>query len=407
MLKDIFQNFWSPTLYRTTCKLAEDDEAKRRLDQGATVAIVLMDLTAVFDTVDHPSLLEQISRDGDSGKALDWMMYRAKSICLDNKTDGPGFILLGFQILPELKLFLFLIFLLIYSLTVVGNILILVTVSANNSLHSPMYFFLGNLSFLEIWYTTNTVPTMLGGFLSGNITLSLACCVIQLNIFGWLAITECFLLTLMAYDRYMAICYPLHYSKFMSQRLCLVLVQCTWAAGFLIAMITSILIYQLNFPAHNRIDHFFCDNMPLLKSSCSDIYIAEMFCVVVSFTVTPIPFLLIVVSYVYIIVAIIRIPSATGRQKAFSTCSSHLLVVAMYFGTLIALYVAPSTGYSLNINKALSLLYTVATPMLNPVIYTLRNKDIQGAMKITFQIICSRHGDGPSQLVFCHAKTTF
>ncbi|XP_069098146.1 olfactory receptor 11A1-like [Pleurodeles waltl] len=335
------------------------------------------------------------------------MVQRAEYICFENTTNVPGFILLGFQILPELKPFLFVIFLLIYLLTVVGNILILVTVSANNNLHSPMYFFLGNLSFLEIWYTTNIVHTMLGGFLSGSITLSLAGCVIQLNIFGSLAITECFLLTLMAYDRYMAICYPLHYSTLMSQRVCVILVQCTWASGFLIAMITSILIYQLQFPARNWIDHFFCDNMPLLKSACSDIYLAEMYCIVVSFTVTPIPFLLIIVSYMYIIVAIMRIPSATGRQKAFSTCSSHLLVVAMYFGTLIALYVAPSTGHSMNINKALSLLYTVATPMLNPIIYTLRNKDIRGALKITFQIICSRHRDSPTQLVFCHRKTTF
>ncbi|XP_069072247.1 olfactory receptor 11A1-like [Pleurodeles waltl] len=190
----------------------------------------------------------------------------------------------------------------------------------------------------------------------------------------------------MAYDRYLAICYPLHYNCLMSQTVCLTLVLCIWTSGFLAAMIISMLIYQLDFPAQPQIDRFFCDFMPLLKAACSDVSLPEMFRLVASFTVTLIPFLLIITSYVYIISTILKIPLATGRHKAFSTCSSHLLVVAMYFGTLIALYVAPSTSNAVNLNKALSLLYTVATPMFNPIIYTLRNKEIREALRLTFRI---------------------
>ncbi|XP_078525086.1 olfactory receptor 11A1-like [Lissotriton helveticus] len=305
--------------------------------------------------------------------------------CSENTTDAPRFLVLGFQIHPELKFFLFLLFLSIYLLTVVGNTLILTTVAANNTLHSPMYFFLGNLSSLEICFTTNTAPTMLGGFLSSTITVSLSGCVVQLHTLGWLTCTECVLLTLMAYDRYLAICYPLHYGSLMSETVCLTLVLCIWSSGFLAAMIISILIYQLDFPHQPQIDHFICDFVPLLKAACSDVSLPEMFRLVASFTVTLIPCFFIMTSYVCIISTILKIPLATGRHKAFSTCSSHLLVVAMYFGTLIALYVAPSTGNSLTLNKALSLLYTVATPLFNPIIYTLRNKEIREGLRHTFR----------------------
>ncbi|XP_069488876.1 olfactory receptor 11A1-like [Ambystoma mexicanum] len=309
------------------------------------------------------------------------MMHKMNDECQNNTSRVPEFLLRGFQVLPELKPFLFLVFLVIYMVTVLGNILIGVTVSHDNRLHSPMYFFLGHLSFLEIWYMTSTVPTMLSGLLSDGCTVSHAACLTQFYFLAFFATTECLLLTAMSCDRYTAICYPLHYSTLMDAPRCIQLVSSAWVTGFVIASITNYLVGTLEFSDHNEIDHFFCDFEPIVKAACSDTSLAETTTFVFSFVVSSVPFMLIIVSYVYIISAILRIPSSTGRQRAFSTCSSHLAVVIMYFGTLIALYVAPSKAQSVNLNKALSLLYTVATPLFNPIIYTLRNKEIRQAFQ--------------------------
>ncbi|XP_069098200.1 olfactory receptor 11L1-like [Pleurodeles waltl] len=307
------------------------------------------------------------------------------SKCPDNLSNVKEFYILGFQNPPALTSFVFLLFCAIYTVTVTGNILIIFTVSMNNCLHLPMYFFLCNLSFLEIWYVTTTIPAMLGGLVTRGNTFSLTSCISQWYLFASLAVIECFLLTVMSYDRYLAICYPLRYSTLMGQRLCLQLTVSMWILGFIPSTITLLFLCHLQFFDHNEIDHFFCDIMLILKSVCSDASSAESEVFLLSLFVTAIPFFCIIVSYAHIITAIIKIPSTIGRHKAFSTCSSHLAVVMMYFGTMITLYVAPTEDQSLNLNKALSLLYTVATPMLNPIIYTLRNKDILEAMRKTIR----------------------
>ncbi|XP_069098274.1 olfactory receptor 1468-like [Pleurodeles waltl] len=294
------------------------------------------------------------------------------------------FILLGFQILPELQPFFFNIFVMIYISTMTGNVLIIAVVSTESRLHLPMYFFLANLSFLEACYATTIIPTILGGLLANTNTLSFEACMTQFYFFSSFVIAECFLLTVMAYDRYAAICFPLHYTIIMDPQRCSLLALCAWIPSYIIASITNSLVCDLCFPTENEIDHFFCDYEPLLKSACSDIYFVQTETFIMSSLITSIPFILIIVSYTYIIAAILRMTSTTGRYTAFSTCSSHLIVVVAYFGTLIGLYVLPTTGQPINLKKTLSLLYTVATPLLNPIIYTLRNRDIKETLVTKF-----------------------
>ncbi|XP_078496706.1 olfactory receptor 11L1-like [Lissotriton helveticus] len=300
--------------------------------------------------------------------------------CLENKTEVSEFVLQGFHVLPELKPYIFIFFFAIYIITVVWNMLIVAIVSVEDNLQSPMYYFLGNLSFLEIWYMTTTVPTILSSLVREGCTVTRAACVTQFYFLVLLAATECLLLAVMAYDRYLAICLPLHYSLSMDQFHRIQLVAISWVIGCIFASVTNCLVSTLEFPDHNEINHFFCDFKPFVKTACSDTFVAEVTTFAFSFTVSSVPLLLIIVSYFRIIWAIMRISSSTGRNKAFSTCSSHLAVVIMYFGALIFLYVVPSNGQTIELNKVLSLLYTVATPLFNPIIYTLRNKDIRKAL---------------------------
>ncbi|XP_069460934.1 olfactory receptor 11L1-like [Ambystoma mexicanum] len=312
--------------------------------------------------------------------------------CLGNATGVTEFLLLGFQVLPEVQPVLFTAFLIIYIITVAGNVLIVVMVSVDVRLHSPMYFFLGNLSFLEIWYPTTTVPTMIAGILTGGRRVSYAGCISQFYFFVSFAATECFLLTVMAYDRYVAICFPLHYTVLMEKKLCLKLVLSAWAGGFSPPVITIVLLCRLRFIGSQEIDHFFCEFAPLLKITCSETSVIEMYVFIIAASILSVPFSLIIISYAYIMSAILKIPSAVGRHRTFSTCSSHLTVVIIYFGTLITIYVSPTTGRYLNLNKALSLLYTVATPLMNPIIYALRNKEIQNTLSKTFRMFGSPRG---------------
>ncbi|KAJ1079846.1 hypothetical protein NDU88_000079 [Pleurodeles waltl] len=304
-------------------------------------------------------------------------MTPADTGCVGNTSGAAGFILLGFQAVPALKPLLFLIFLFIYLLTVAGNTLIVITVTLGHHLHSPMYFFLGNLSFLEVWYPTTTVPTMLAGILTGGRLISYGGCISQFYFFVSFAGTECILLTVMAYDRYVAICFPLRYAALMERGLCLKLAVIAWLSGFSPPVVTVSFLCRLHFYGHKEVDHFFCEFAPLVKAACSDTSVIEMTVFILAISMLSIPFVLVIVSYAYIMSAILRIPSAIGRQRAFSTCSSHLTVVIIYFGTLISIYLTPTSGHYLHLNKALSLVYTVATPLLNPIIYTLRNKEIQ------------------------------
>ncbi|XP_065269949.1 olfactory receptor 5AP2-like [Emys orbicularis] len=298
-----------------------------------------------------------------------------------NQTSITEFILLGFGDLPELQILLFLLFLVIYIVTVTGNILIMALVVADRHLHTPMYFFLGNLSCLETCYTSTILPRMLASPLTGDRTISFSGCVTQYYLFGSLLGTECLLLSVMSYDRYLAICNPLHYAARMSGRACLQLAGGSWIGGFLGNSITTLSISQLTFCGPNGIDHFFCDLIPLVKLSCNDPHLMETLAFILSFLFSLVPFLLTLMSYISIITTILRIPSTTGRQKAFSTCSSHLIVVSIYYATLLIVYMFPTTDILNDFKKVLSVIYAVLTPLVNPLIYSLRNKEVQEALR--------------------------
>ncbi|XP_059587501.1 olfactory receptor 6B1-like [Alligator mississippiensis] len=298
-----------------------------------------------------------------------------------NQTSVTKFILLGFEILPELRMLLFLLFLIIYLATMAGNVLIITLVVAVQNLHTPMYFFLGNLSCLETCYTCTLLPRMLASFLTGDGTVSFSGCFMQLFVFGVLLVTECCLLSVMSYDRYLAICKPLHYAALMSERLCFNLAAGSWISGFLVVSTVYLFLLQLRFCGPNQIDHFFCDYLPLIKLSCSDIFEVELVVFILGCIVLFPPSLLTLMSYVYIITTILRIPSTTGRQKAFSTCSSHIMVVTIFYGSITIVYMFSRTNTLRALNKIFSLFYTVLTPLANPLIYSLRNKEVKEAVK--------------------------
>ncbi|XP_065271809.1 olfactory receptor 10A7-like [Emys orbicularis] len=298
-----------------------------------------------------------------------------------NETSITEFILLGFGTLPELQILLFLLFLVIYIATMAGNILIVVLIVADQDLHTPMYFFLGNLSCLETCYTSTILPRMLASLLTEVRTISFSGCLTQYYFFASMVATECLLLSVMSYDRYLAIGKPLHYAARMSGRSCFQLAGGSWIGGFLVSSITTLSTSQLSFCGPNGIDHFFCDLIPLVKLSCNDPQMMEMLAFTLSLIFLLVPFLLTLMSYICIIVTILRIPSTTGRQKAFSTCSSHLIVVTMYYGTLLIVYMFPTTNTLRDFKKVLSVVYTVLTPLVNPLIYSLRNKEVKEALR--------------------------
>ncbi|XP_038225102.1 LOW QUALITY PROTEIN: olfactory receptor 493-like [Dermochelys coriacea] len=228
------------------------------------------------------------------------------------------------------------------------------------------YFFLGNLSFLEIGYTTNIFPCMLASFFDEANSISFSAGMAQFYLFGSLGGSECLLLSMMSYDRYLAICNPLHYADVLSGQVSLCLAAASWIGGFLITLVTILFMVTLTFCGRNEIDHFFCDFTPLLKLSCSDTYLFKKVSFFLSSTLTLVPFLLTMVSYIYILSAILNRLSTAGSQKAISTCSSHLIVVITFYGTLIAMYVVPAADHSLDLNKVFSIFYNMVTPMVNP-----------------------------------------
>ncbi|XP_065271017.1 olfactory receptor 10A4-like [Emys orbicularis] len=298
-----------------------------------------------------------------------------------NQTVLMEFILLGFGNLPELQTLLFLLFLTIYIATVAGNVLIFALVVADQHLHTPMYFFLGNLSCLETCCSSTILPRVLASLLTLDRTISFSGCLTQYYFFGSLVATECLLLSVMSYDRYLAICNPLHYAARMSGKSCIQLAGGSWIGGFLCFGILTLLIHQLTFCGPNIIDHFFCDFIPLVKLSCNDPHLMETLAFTLVLLFSLVPFLFILMSYVYIITTILRIPSTTGRQKAFSTCSSHLIVVSIYYATLMIVYMFPTTDILSDFKKVLSVVYAILTPLVNPLIYSLRNKEVQEALR--------------------------
>ncbi|OCT59547.1 olfactory receptor 1468 [Xenopus laevis] len=291
------------------------------------------------------------------------------------------FFLLGFDVHSQLKCPIFLLFLMIYIITLTGNIVIIVLVYIHVHLHCPMFIFLGNLSFSDIIFTTNIVPKMLSIILGEGGTISFHGCLSQFYFYAFVGSTECFLLTVMSYDRYLAICHPLHYNFIMDIKLQKCLLVLSWLPVSIVTSMRIILIRQLNFCGPNVIDHFFCDLDPILELSCSDTSIIKTEVFAASAHVLILPFLFIITTYVRIIHAILRIPSIHGRQKTFSTCSSHLIVVCTYFLTLITVYGIPSKTHSSAATKVRSLLYIVLTPMFNPIVYSLRNKEIRYAFQ--------------------------
>ncbi|CAM2102667.1 unnamed protein product [Caretta caretta] len=298
-----------------------------------------------------------------------------------NQTSITKFILLGFRNLNEVQILLFVLFLVIYIVTLAGNLLMVMLVVADRQLHTPMYFFLGNLSFLDTCYTSVIAPRLLSGFLAEDRTMSFGDCITQLFFFSALACIECFLLAVMAYDRYLAVCKPFSYNVIMNLRFCLQLVSASWITGFSVSALAVGMVPQLSFCGPNEINNFFCDMEELLKLSCKKNPLAEMIILVSCSLVSLVPFLFIVMSYILILSATLQIASSAGRQKAFSTCASHLLVVSLYYGTIVIMYVSPSAEQSPAFHKALSIMYTVVTPMFNPIIYSLRNKEVKRAFR--------------------------
>ncbi|XP_059570259.1 olfactory receptor 6F1-like [Alligator mississippiensis] len=297
-----------------------------------------------------------------------------------NQTLITEFVFRGFGDVYDLQSLLFLLFLMIYILTLVGNAVILALVVTDHCLRTPMYFFLGNLSFLEICYTSTILPRMLASLLNKENGISLSGCFFQFYAFGSFACSECYLLSAMSYDRFLAICKPLHYGGLMNTKVCIQLAAWPWVIGFVANGFTSFLASQLTFCGSNKIDHFFCDYTPLLVLSCSETHTTETAMSIVATVCTVPPFLLTVTSYICIIATILKIPSTTGRKKAFSTCSSHLIVVIMFYGALMTVYLLPKNDVLKDLNKLFSLFYTVLTPLLNPLIYSLRNKDFRVAL---------------------------
>ncbi|XP_044132728.1 olfactory receptor 6P1-like [Bufo gargarizans] len=295
-------------------------------------------------------------------------------------------LLLGFPNATGCKaIAFFIIILIVYILTLMTNIMVIVLVSIKPQLHSPMYFFLQQLSFVESMFLTVIVPKMLHVVWFEGATISIIGCITQTYVYCAIGCTECHLLTVMAYDRYLAICNPLRYNIIMDLRLQHHLVLYCWVSGFLLTQITLNFLCQLDFCGPHVIDHFFCDPIPFVDLSCSYKFALKLEIMIISVPIIVIPFILVIISYTCVCLTICGISSAKGRKKTFSTCSSHLSVVTMYYGTLMTIYTVPANGYTLPINKLISFLYIVVTPLFNPIIYCLRNQEMRVIMERIFR----------------------
>ncbi|XP_004471121.3 olfactory receptor 9G19-like [Dasypus novemcinctus] len=306
-----------------------------------------------------------------------------------NFTKVKEFILLGFTADLQLQRILFLIFLIIYVFCLLGNLTLISLIYADSRLHTPMYFFVRNLSFLDIWYSSVFAPKILMICISEDKSISFAGCLVQFFFAAGLDFSECYLLAAMAYDRYVAISNPLLYSQAMSPKLCDSLLAASYFVGFINSTIVTSKTFTLSFCGNNVIDDFFCDLPPLVKLACDvkESYQAVIFFTLVSNVMAPI--ILILASYLFIIAAILNIRSTQGRLKAFSTCGSHVTAVTLYYGSILFIYSRPSTSYALEQDKVVSVFYTVIIPMLNPFIYSLRNKDVKDALK---KMLARAHG---------------
>ncbi|XP_050019321.1 olfactory receptor 477 [Alexandromys fortis] len=304
-----------------------------------------------------------------------------------NHTVVKEFILLGLTENPTLHVILFMVFLGIYAVTLVANISIITLIRNFPQLHTPMYQFLSHLAFVDIGFSTSVTPIMLVGFLGYGMVLSVAACEAQFCIAVTFGTVECFLLAAMAYDRYVAICSPLLYSTHMSPRICFLLVGVSYVGGCVNSMTFTSCLLSLSFCGPNHIDHFFCDFPAVLKLSCSDVSIIGIIPSISAGSIIVITVFVIAISYTCILITILKMRSTEGRQKAFSTCTSHLTAVTLYYGTITFIYVMPKSNYSTEQNKIMAVFYTVVIPMINPLIYSLRNRDVKEALrKVTIKI---------------------
>ncbi|XP_044541261.1 olfactory receptor 1361-like [Gracilinanus agilis] len=300
----------------------------------------------------------------------------------ENHSRVSEFILLGLSDQPEEDRLLFLIFLLMYLITGLGNLLIILAIKTDPGLHTPMYFFLSNLSLVDICFTSTTIPKMLVNYITGNKEILYISCLAQVFFFSWFAGLDSILLASMAYDRYMAICAPLHYSMIMTPRVCVLLVAACWLWACANALTHTVLLTQLSFCGHTEIPHFFCDLGVVIRLACSDTFINDLVIYTMGGLTAIIPFIGILISYFHIFVAVLKIPSAYGKWKAFSTCGSHLNVVCLFYGTIIGVYFNPTSTHTAQQDIASAVMYTAVTPMLNPFIYSLRNHEMKRALRM-------------------------
>ena len=305
-----------------------------------------------------------------------------------NKSMETEFILLGLTDDPVSQIVIFLFLFFNYILSLMGNLIIILLTMLNPRLKSPMYFFLRNFSFLEISFTTVCIPRFLISILTGDKTVSYNGCITQLFFFLLLGVTEFYLLAAMSYDRYVAICKPLHYSTIMNSKVCSQLVVSSWVTGFLIIFPPLVLGLKLDFCDSKTIDHFLCDSSPMLQISFTDTQVIELMSLVLAVVTLVVTLLLVVLSYMYIIKTILKFPSVQQRTKAFSTCSSHMVVVSITYGSCIFMYVKPSAKERVTLTKGVAVLNTSIAPLLNPFIYTLRNQQVKEALKDMLRRFC-------------------
>ncbi|XP_071972445.1 olfactory receptor 5AP2-like [Engystomops pustulosus] len=299
-----------------------------------------------------------------------------------NQTSSGRFFLLGLSNVLYLQGICFCVFLIMYLMTLSGNVLLIIVVRINSKLQTPMYFFLSNLSIIDICFSSAIVPKILINTLSKDRSISLVGCALQMYFHLALGATECVILAVMAYDRFAAICRPLHYQTIINKKMCILLASISWGLGFGNASIHVPLTFQLPFCKSHHVNHFFCEMPPLFRLSCKDTRPNEIAMNIAAQIIVLSAFFFTLISYIHIISNVFKIRSSQGREKAFSTCASHLTVVSMYYGTIIFMYLKPRSAYSPEIDKTVSVLYTVVTPMLNPIIYSMRNKDVKETIKI-------------------------
>ncbi|XP_047644510.1 olfactory receptor 6C74-like [Phacochoerus africanus] len=307
---------------------------------------------------------------------------------MGNHTRVTVFILAGLTDDTQLKVVLFIFLLLTYLLSITGNLVIIILTLVDIHLKTPMYFFLRNFSFLEISFTTTCIPKLLVIMATGDKTISYNSCFVQLFFVFLLGASEFYLLAAMSYDRYVAICKPLHYTAIMNSKICIQLILCCWLTGFFIIFIPLLLVLKLDFCASNIVDHFLCDPTPLLQISCSDTHLIETVAFISAVVTLVVTLAVVIISYTYIVLTILKLPSSNQRKKAFSTCSSHMIVISLSYGSCIFMYVKPSVKQRVSFYKGIALLNTSVAPLLNPFIYSLRNQQVKKAfMSLIHRIV--------------------